>query len=1088
MSLRKTFGRVLPIAVLALSIFSCCLVEQNPNSTTTPPNGNGNGNGSGGGGGGGVTYPVIVGKDSSPKEIYPEQTITKTINVSSPNGGTLSYQWCTVDENDEIKQIPGETQKSYSYHVSKDTPLGTVFRFCCQVTNYVSGEEPVLIRIEYFYIKVVKRPVSAQTPRVTVTSNDGEPDFGTQCATKITLSVRATVSDGGTLSYKWDKEVTEVDDYGNVISTKWETVGDSNNSYSFITPNSMKWEQLKYRVTVTNTLVVEEDTYTATTVQEFVITEDNRPPMPVPEITFKMYSKAINEYLDIGHWDSPMVCDVKDIFDGEEFDLSASFTVATNDAESKLEWKWTNGDSKRPVEFTVDESDSNTTHYTGTGAFKPNYGYQIYLSVSVTNSDPAGNYRPSRGKKNFLIRAKKRPKITFNAGRGTFSDGEKEKTYIVPWDILHNPERDDCGNNKNIVPLKREDFCNWMKEIGMHKDVINTDDSTVKMTFDDVEFDDWYYSDSEKWSDMLLGVGISNNGGYKFTAKWVIDEELIDMVNKLFLVGFQRVLYRNPYSNYMKGLEAYRAEDTEDRLNIYYDIEVKDIKETGAYYTVKDKRQVELHFAANGKEEDTEKDNVGVTYVSVVLDAEGSGIADDKLEQFYDEQKHDCIEFLPLRNFDNAGKDDIAIWYNDAFDVDHSEHFLRYDFKRHEGYPVGYFAYKFEEGHSYRIKFCLYLDKMTKKYGVENFSWVDETAPSAKACMFVPCYALEEEPISSEKPLLSYKKKYNMPCAYQQSYSRKDSSVAKALPLFREPVWFEYASGNCGFSDYYVDPLNLYKPNLEYYVRIDLYKEVSQNLDNCIINVYEKGDYMSELLYSVNVGESPLPPVHNYYTNEDDERVFKFAPESWKENTQYTIEVLNTVEYVDNNGNKTSDTAKSYEFFKIRNEVEYTPFDESANILYTFDFENEKIYANIRQSTVSYNHYSDCLYMIKDPDQPDEPLQLQTMKLRAIGTDGTSLTETNDVSVVYNSFDGDTVITPKGVEPEGEHYTAEFRDKKAELWRYKSLGELTLSEEEKPAGELGYGLNLTPGQCYSFMLRADLTELPPRFEVLSMEE
>jgi hypothetical protein len=169
-------------------------------------------------------------------------SVTLTVAASSPDGGALSYQWYrnTANSNSGGTSIGGATGSSYSPPTATS---GTVYYYV-EVTNTNSGvtitgsttattpSAPAAVTVNVL--------VNAQTP---VISN--HPQGATVSAGGgVTLTVTASVSDGGTLSYQWYRNMTNSSGGGTSIG------GATNSSYS---PPTATAGTTYYYVEVTNT-------------------------------------------------------------------------------------------------------------------------------------------------------------------------------------------------------------------------------------------------------------------------------------------------------------------------------------------------------------------------------------------------------------------------------------------------------------------------------------------------------------------------------------------------------------------------------------------------------------------------------------------------------------------------------------------------------------------------------------------------------------------------------------------------------------------------------------------------------------------
>lgn len=876
----------------------------------------------------------------------------------------------------------------------------------------------------------------------------------------------------------------------------------SKNYYSFSTPSTVGWESVKYRINVTNTLTLADGkTFSAHTVQEFSVKEDSRPEMPAPKISFKMHSNSVDTDINVYQWtDETPPRFVAEVFVDENFTLSASVSdIDGNPVEGIVSWEW-----KLPSWMHGDiKTDESGTSYTDVFT-DDSESAADNVDIFVTVSDPDGNRRPSQRRERFYIRSVPHSKILFDAGHGAFSDGEKTKVMPIPLSILRDVKNNGSGSGAGkYLSFGREDFCQWMKDIGMHKDVINNGSDGIGMTCGSIEFDDWMIDTVKKWSDEERLIGLAGFEMLTFEAKWLRDMGLLEKVNKLFIAAIPGLVNRSGRAgNWTQRLEAYKAEYVGNRLNIYYDIELKNIEESEN--VLSDNKTVGFTVTANGNELTVPKKNsdileTGSSYISIYLDKTGCGIEENEKTLFYDKESHDFIRFVPVRNYTAASDDDVAVWYTGP-DVYNAQFEHDYTLKRYNDSPVGYFAHRLVVGHSYRIRFCLYLDETEQIYGVNDFSWSDTTDPSATACMFFPCYALETV------TLFSMAKEYDMP--YQRgtvTTKKTDAGKAKALDVSVELPWRMDRNVNtnedeCYFS-YYGEATKMYQSGSKAKVKISPLPGDNKLPDGCTLQFY----YWSPdgMIFQSLVSSSSYDSIlkdYSYNPPEEKGGCYEVAlPDSNSVNDfgPYCIRVSNSVSYFDENGDKKTDTAYTVVTFYLGKKVEYDPFEwfmpEKYRYHYHFDFETKKVFVFYRQTLRSlcssysitglrWDNFGSGFHMPNE-EAGNNIVQLQKMKLRAVGTDGKTLSATNEKSVLYNSFEGDNVFTLQG-----RASSSAFKNDIYEKLLYKQKpGRLVLSEAEKPAGALGYGLKVTPGQYYSVLLRADLTKFPPCFEVLSLE-
>ena len=145
-----------------------------------------------------------------------------TVDTSDLGGtGTIYYQWKRLGGN-----IPGATSSSYTVQ-SDDLGVGI------SVEVYRAGWNGSITSPEV--------AVGVQTPSITTQPQDGTYIYG---QTISALTVAASISDGGTLSYQWQ--------IFNDINNEWEVPVETSTLESF-TPTNLETGAYRYRVTVTNT-------------------------------------------------------------------------------------------------------------------------------------------------------------------------------------------------------------------------------------------------------------------------------------------------------------------------------------------------------------------------------------------------------------------------------------------------------------------------------------------------------------------------------------------------------------------------------------------------------------------------------------------------------------------------------------------------------------------------------------------------------------------------------------------------------------------------------------------------------------------
>lgn len=1003
---------------------------------------------------GGVSQsPKITGITASPAEPTPGAQVTLSVTATSPDGGTLSYQWYTVSDGKNTP-LPGATKNPYSYKIPADTPDGSKITFCAQVTNTVSGKDPASALSGNASVTVKKKaPTSAETPTVTVTSNGGIADTAAGCDETVTFSVSASVSDGGTLSYKWEKEE----------GGAWTATDGSRNAYSFRTPLISGWESVKYRITVTNTLQAGGKTLTAQKNVDFTVTEDNRLPMPYPELNVSVLvadSAGVenNEMnVPLGIYEAANLVSETyycPIGVGEDYLIKI---MVENSGGGNLSCKWTgkwrdSTDSAKQEQFTTD---TDGTVYSLRGRLDEfsSCGDTYYeYTIEITNSDPEGIKRSSITEYRLWIQLCWPLSICFDAGRGMFSDDTKQKTYRIPWKILRSrPVSDGYYDHKNYFYFFRDDFSNWLKEIGMHKDVIRTGQGGV-MSCGDVDFCDWKMRDRRTDIWRLVSWNDKNQRMYylynaypadsledsvcTFYAQWNIADDtlpLLEKMNMLFKTDIFKLLSLPSQSQSEDALQAYKAEysSVDNKTRLYYDIGVKDIinihESTAQIYSV------DCTVTANGQEIKRRAYNVDSDAVTVTF-CKDVGLAADTVNEYQDAGKNTYINIIPLANFTGAQDGDIALCYGQSLQCTMKPRF--------SAGPAGCFIRRFEPGHSYRIKFCLYIDHSNKKYGVESFSWKDETDSSAKACMFVQCYDVD----NYYGDTFNFSKRMDMDSCYPNrgNWKIQGSQVGGVIAPELSPK----PSDMKGF--YVYDYFGSYK---------------------CVITKKEAATLAVEIL---NPSEMKDVSYQWYKTENRNESEIEGAQSSALSINQYSRGDVYTCR-VTNSANGTS--AYTEYIFNININPEYVEIMNGRfcfaiyNNDYCYDFENEKIYLVGVHKTPFSKAANECLSYGSDGLLHLEKL---SMALVGVSDDGRTFAEDNTKSVFYHSFETPVYIEPKQYSKSTDIKSTNFK---------QPSGVLIPSMQEK--GEPGFTIKAEDGYIPAFKVRIDLTELPPRIDIFT---
>ena len=213
-------------------VFSCCEAEkENPaddsESKPAPVN---------------PQEPVIKNVSETLTYKVGETAKALTITATVTDGGTLSYQWQKSDSVDgEYSAIDGEDKEDYTPDTSVE---GTTY-YKCVVTNTLNGKT-ASAESKVFTVTVSKEdgPVqeNPQSPEITTADETLAYKVG---ETADALTITATVTDGGTLSYQWQKSASADGEYTAVSGAA------DKKDY---TPDTSVAGTTYYKCVVTNTL------------------------------------------------------------------------------------------------------------------------------------------------------------------------------------------------------------------------------------------------------------------------------------------------------------------------------------------------------------------------------------------------------------------------------------------------------------------------------------------------------------------------------------------------------------------------------------------------------------------------------------------------------------------------------------------------------------------------------------------------------------------------------------------------------------------------------------------------------------------
>ncbi|MDL2232768.1 leucine-rich repeat protein [Ruminococcaceae bacterium OttesenSCG-928-L11] len=168
-----------------------------------------------------------------------------TVTATASDGGTLSYQWYK-----EGTAIPGAT--SAGYMTPSNLAVGNhSYHVVVTNTNNTATGNKTATTTSATATVTVNNLVNAAAPVITSQPQGGTITVGSTHA----LSVTATVSDGGTISYQWFKDGTAIP---------------GANSANYTTPSSLTVGSHSYHVVVTNTNNAATGNKTATTTSTVV--------------------------------------------------------------------------------------------------------------------------------------------------------------------------------------------------------------------------------------------------------------------------------------------------------------------------------------------------------------------------------------------------------------------------------------------------------------------------------------------------------------------------------------------------------------------------------------------------------------------------------------------------------------------------------------------------------------------------------------------------------------------------------------------------------------------------------------------------
>ena len=151
------------------------------------------------------------------------QSVTFTVAASITDGGTLSYQWKKDGTN-----ISGATSASYT---KANLVTGDAGSYTVVVTNTLgSSTASTTSSAAVLTVAPAAATPTISTQPAAASKTEGE---------SVTFSVSASTSDGGTLSYQWKKDGTDISGATSASYTKANLVTGDAGSYTVVVTNTL---------------------------------------------------------------------------------------------------------------------------------------------------------------------------------------------------------------------------------------------------------------------------------------------------------------------------------------------------------------------------------------------------------------------------------------------------------------------------------------------------------------------------------------------------------------------------------------------------------------------------------------------------------------------------------------------------------------------------------------------------------------------------------------------------------------------------------------------------------------------------------
>ena len=207
----RTLLKKAAFAVLILlftAAFISCIIEPVPDNSEGPVN---------------ARPPTITGQPQGGIwDIAYENTFTLTATASSPDNGELSFQWYKSTTSSAVSGTPVGTADSLTLNKS-DYSVNNDYYFYVEVTNTITDNgdggtktatatsDIAKVSVKQYYTP----PANAEAPAIG--SQPTGSTWNVSSTSTISMTVTASVTDGGTLSYRWYSRTTNSNSGGTTV-------------------------------------------------------------------------------------------------------------------------------------------------------------------------------------------------------------------------------------------------------------------------------------------------------------------------------------------------------------------------------------------------------------------------------------------------------------------------------------------------------------------------------------------------------------------------------------------------------------------------------------------------------------------------------------------------------------------------------------------------------------------------------------------------------------------------------------------------------------------------------------------------------